>query len=175
MVEIKIRFHQHKSVGWIVDLASRLLDDLAVLVGELAHDLVVDVLADLAASVLGLVVGFAIATKQCPTLVSLEVVLQDLLVELLVLPIQLWIGEDTSLQQIVAEVRTPTQMLVHIGERRPERLQDHLPVLLSNYLVTYAASRVDVLFPDRSDLGNNLARLGLQNALEHADGVVDQV
>ena len=66
-------------------------------------------------------------------------------------------------------------MLVHIGKRRPESLQDHLPVLLSNNLVTNAASRVDVLFPDRSDLGNNLARLGLQNALEYADGVVDQV
>ena len=63
MVEIKIRSHQHKSVGWIVDLASRLLDDLAVLVGELAHDFVVDVLADLAAGELGLLVRFAIAAK----------------------------------------------------------------------------------------------------------------
>ena len=66
-------------------------------------------------------------------------------------------------------------MLVHIRERRPESLQDHLPVLLANYLETYPANWVDSLIPDRSDFGNNLAWFGLQNALKHTDGVVDQV
>ena len=66
-------------------------------------------------------------------------------------------------------------MLVHIGYRRPESLQDHLPVLLANNLVTYSANWVDSLITDRSDFGNNLARFGLQNALKHTDGIVDQV
>ena len=66
-------------------------------------------------------------------------------------------------------------MLVHIGQRRPESLQDHLPVLLTNNLVTDAANWVDSLIPNRSDFGNNLAWFSLQNALEYTDGVVDQV
>ena len=66
-------------------------------------------------------------------------------------------------------------MLVHIRQRRPECLQDHLPVLLANNFVPCPASRVDVLLPDGSDLCNDLLGLRLQNALEHADGIVDEV
>ena len=74
-------------MGRIVGLANRLLDNLAILVGELAQDFMVDVLANFATSVLGHQVKFTVEAKQCMMLISLEVVLEDLLVELFVLPI----------------------------------------------------------------------------------------
>ena len=84
---IEILLRQQQCVGWTVGLANMLLDDLAVLVGEPAHDFVVDVLADLATSMLSQAVRLAITTEHFSMLVSLKVVLQDTLVELLVLPI----------------------------------------------------------------------------------------
>lgn len=82
------------------------MNDLAVLVGELAYQLVVDVLADLIAGVFSKSVRLAIAAKHFAVLVPLHVVLENAVVELLVLLVQLWVIEDAGLQQVVTEVRT---------------------------------------------------------------------
>ena len=85
------------------------------------------------------------------------------------------IREDARLQEVVAEVMPLEEMGVNVRQRRPECLQDHLSVLLADDLVPYAAGRIDVLLSDSFDLGDYLRRLALQNALEDADGVVEQV
>ena len=64
---------------------------------------------------------------------------------------------------------------IHVRHCPPECLKNHLAVLLTNYLVSGAACRVDALLTDRLDLGEHLRRLRLQDALEDADGMVAKV
>ena len=66
-------------------------------------------------------------------------------------------------------------MLVHIRQRVPERLKDHLPVLLAYDLIPRATGWIDGLLSNRSHLGYDLWALCLEYALEYTRGMVEEV
>ena len=55
-------------------------------------------------AVLGLVVGVHTQAKQSPDLLLIYVVSEEPIVELIVLPVEIRVGEDARLQQVVDEV-----------------------------------------------------------------------
>ena len=87
--------------------------------------------------------------------------LHNPIVELPVLIIKLCIRKYAGLEEVVAEEDPFAEVIVDIRQRRPERLQHHLPVLFADDLISDAASRVDVLLADRLDLGDDLRALRL--------------
>ena len=132
-----------------------LLNHLPVSRSEHARELVVGVVVSGVLAVLGQAISFAITAEELPILEPHQIVLLDLIVELPVLVVELRVREDARLQKVIAEVPPPNQVVVDIGQRRPERLQNHLPVLLAYDLVPGATGRVDSLFADRLHLGED--------------------
>ena len=53
-------------------------------------------------------------SQDYPRSVSIEVVLEDPVVERVVLPVEVGVGEDASLHQVVGEVRSLLQMTVDV-------------------------------------------------------------
>ena len=150
-------------------------NDSAVLIGNKTQFLKVVIFLRVLDAVLSSAIRLAISSEHFSVLVPLQVVVEDLVVQPLVLAVQLGIGEDPGLQQVIAEALSSLQVAVDVGQGGPERLQHHLPVLLSYDLIPDPTGRVNALLPDCLHFRQNLSTLGLEDALEDAGCIVDQV
>ena len=114
-------------------------------------------------------------SKQPSLLLPVEVVSEDAIVELVVLPVELGVGEDACHHHVVSKVRPLLQVAVDVWKTLAEALHDHRSILLAYDLVPCTTRREDVLLAYCFDLVDDLAALGLQDRLEDSDRLLDQV
>ena len=124
---------------------------------------------------LRLVVRVDAESEQPSLLVPVSVVSEAAIVELVVLPVELGVGEDAGQHQIVSEVRPLLQVAVDVRKTLAEALHDHRSILLSYDLVPCTTCQEDVLLANCFDLADDLAALGLKDRFEDSDWLVDQV